>query len=102
MEMQNPSPPPKNSQIPKAELTEAFQNAIQEAGQLGVTPDKFVQMGNFALQVVKDKSLYPVFTQALVQNKLATEQDIPKKPDMQMLAYFVMLGKVAKQMTEGM
>jgi hypothetical protein len=43
-----------------------------------------------------------VFTQALVQNKLATEQDIPKSPDMKMLGYFVMLGKVAKQMTEGM
>jgi hypothetical protein len=102
MEMQNPSPPPKNSQISKPELTEIFQNAIQAAGQLGVTPDKFVQMGNFALQVVKDKSLYPVFTQALIQNQLADETDIPKTPDMQMLSYFVMLGKVAKQMTEGM
>jgi len=38
----------------------------------------------------------------LIQNQLADETDIPKKPDMQMLAYFVMLGKVAKQMTEGM
>ena len=102
MEMQNPSPPPKNSQFSKEEMKQTLQTAIQEAGQLGVTLDKFVQMGNFALQVVKNKSLYPIFTQALIQNQLAEQEDLPKTPDMQMLGYFVMLGKVAKQMTEGL
>jgi len=102
MEMQNPAPPPKNSQISKPEMTEMFKQAIQQAGNLGVTPDKFVQMGNFAMQVVKDKSLYPVFTQALIDNKLASEEDLPKSPDLKMIGYFVMLGKVAKQMMEGM
>jgi hypothetical protein len=102
MEMQNPSPPPKNFQISKPQVIETLQSVIQDAGKLGVTPDKFVQMGNFALQVVKDKSLYPIFTQALIENKLAEPNEVPKNVDIKMLGHFVALGKIAKQMTGDM
>jgi len=102
MEMQNPSPPPKNSQISKQQIIEDMMPRIQEAQQLGVPPEMFVRMGNFAEQVVKDRSLYPIFVKSIVDNKLAKPKEMTDKFDPQLLGLFVILGKVAQQMTGGM
>ena len=102
MEMQNPSPPPKKSQFSKTQIVEKLMPHIQEAQQMGVQPDMFVKMGNFAAQTLKDKSLYPILTKALVDNKLADPNEIPPQFDPQLIAMFVMLGKAAEQMSGGM
>jgi hypothetical protein len=102
MEMQNPAPPPKNSKLSKQQIIQDLMPKIQEAQQLGVQPDMFVKMGNFAQQVVKDRSLYPIFTKALVDQKLAEPNEIPSNFDPQVLSMFVVYGKVAEQMIGGM
>jgi len=102
MEMQNPSPPPKNSQISKQQIIQDLMPKIQEAQQLGVQPEMFVKIGNFAEQVAKDRSLYPIFTKALVDQKLAEPNEIPNSFDPQVLGMFVVLGKIAEQMIGGM
>jgi hypothetical protein len=101
MEIQNPAPPPKNSQISKQQIIEDMMPRIQEAQKLGVQPEMFVKMGNFAQQVGKDKTLYPIFTKALVDQKLAEPNEIPNTFNPQVLGMFVILGKVAEQMIGG-
>jgi len=101
-ELEISSPAPKKNQISKREVAQAYQKKIQEAQQLGVQPDTFIQLGNFAQQVAKDKALYPIFTKALIDQKLADPQDIEKNIDYKMLSHFVVLGKVAEQMMKGM
>ena len=65
---------------------------------MGIQPDTFVQLGEFAKKAISDRAIYPVFKKAVLQSKLANPEDIKEGIDMQMLATFVALGKVAQQM----
>jgi len=101
-ELEISSPAPKKNQFSKREVAQAYQKEIQEAQKLGVQPDTFVQLGNFAEQVAKDRSLFPIFAKSLVDSKLASPNEIPDTFNPQLLGMFVVLGKVAQQMMKGM
>jgi hypothetical protein len=101
-ELEIASSAPKKSEFSKQGISQAYQQEIQKAQQLGVQPAMFVQLGNFAEQAAKDSALYPIFTKALIDQKLADPEDLQKGIDYQMLSHFVILGKVAEQMTKGM
>jgi len=102
MEMQNPAPPPKKSQVSKQQVLEQVKPQILKAQEMGVQPEMFVKIGNFAKQVIKDRALYPIFTKALVDQKLTEPNEIPNNFNYQILAIFIMFGKVAEQMIGGM
>jgi len=104
MEMQTPAPPPKNSQFPQApspEVMTLFEKGIEDAKQLGVQPETFVQLGQFARQALRDPALYPMFKNALIEKKLADPQDLPQGLDKKLLGTFVVLSIVAQKMIGG-
>jgi hypothetical protein len=74
------------------------QKVLELMQEEGVNPQMLVDLGQFARATIKDKALYPIFKQALFQNKIAEPGEIKEGVDYQMLAYFVMLGKVASQL----
>lgn len=100
--MQNPAPPPKNSQVSKQQILEQVKPQILKAQQMGVPPEMFVKIGNFAQQVIKDRALYPIFTKALVDQKLTEPNEIPNNFNYQILSIFIMFGKVAEHMIREM
>jgi hypothetical protein len=48
--------------------------------------------------VLKDKSLYPQFLQAVVQNGLAEDQDFSSGIDYQLIGFFVATREIVKEM----
>lgn len=98
MPMPPTSPPPEKNEISVQQGIAVVKQEIEKAQQQGIQPATFVKLGDFALGAIKDKSLYPIFTKALVDNKIADQKDFKPGIDYQMLSHFAMLGKVAGQM----
>lgn len=98
MPMPPTSPPPEKNQVSAQQGIAVVKQEIEKAQQQGIQPATFVKLGDFALGAIKDKSLYPIFTKALVDNKIADQKDFKPGIDYQMLSHFAMLGKVAGQM----
>jgi hypothetical protein len=64
----------------------------------GVSAETLISLGQMAQDVLKDKSLYPQFIQAIIDSDLAEEGDIPLDIDYQLIGVFVVIGEMTKKM----
>ena len=80
-----------------AETKQIVRQAMQEEG---VSPQALIQIGDLAKRVLEDKSLYPQFLQAVIQNGLAEEDDMDEEIDYEIIGVMVALGEMVKQMIE--
>jgi hypothetical protein len=76
--------------------TEQITQMIQESG---VPAWAYAEVGRQAEMALMDKSKYPMFVKFMVQRGLDTEENL-KKPDPQMLAMLVTIGKVAETLPD--
>jgi hypothetical protein len=77
------------------EVKQMVREAMQEEG---VSADTLIRLGQMAEAVLKDKSLYPQFIQAIIDNDLAEEEDISTELDYELISVFATLGEIARQM----
>jgi hypothetical protein len=63
-----------------------------------VAPEMLVKIGEMAAAVIKDKALYPMFREQILQAKLAEESDLPAKINYPALSVFATMGKLTSQM----
>ena len=80
-----------------AETKQMVRQAMQEEG---VSAQALIQIGDLAKKVLEDKSLYPQFVQAVIQNGLAEEDDMDEEIDYEIIGVMVALGEMVKQMIE--
>jgi hypothetical protein len=78
-----------------AETKQMVREAMQEEG---VSAETLVRLGQMAEAVLKNKSLYPQFIQAIIDSDLAEEGDIPLDIDYQLIGVFVVIGEMTKKM----
>jgi hypothetical protein len=64
----------------------------------GITSKTLIRLGKMAEDVLQDKSLYPKFSQALIDSDLAEKEDVSKKIDYQLIGVVATLGEMARQM----
>jgi hypothetical protein len=67
----------------------------------GIDPKVFVQLGQLAEAAIQDPSQYPAFVQFIIQSGLEKDDSELKKMDYQVLASFVVMGKVAASLAQG-
>lgn len=85
--------------VTKDEATKQITEVIKNSG---MPVEMFVEIGNLAQQAIEQPKTYQKFVDYMVQKKLETPEDL-KKPDYQMLASLVVIGKVAETLPkEGM
>jgi hypothetical protein len=77
------------------EVKQMVREAMQEEG---VSADTLIRLGQMAEAVLKDKSLYPQFIQAIIDNDLAEEEDISTEIDYELIGVFATLGEMTRQM----
>lgn len=77
----------------------ATDKITQVINQSGMPPSMLAKIGKLAEQAIKDKKDYKKFVDFMVKNKLETNETL-KKPDYQMLASMVVIGKVAETMPD--
>ena len=80
--------------VTRDQATAEAQKVIQARG---MPVEMFVEIGRLAEAALTDKKKYPEFVKYMVSKRLETAEDL-KKPDFQMMATMVVLGKVAEQM----
>lgn len=83
--------------VTKDQATQEITRVINESG---MPPQMFAEIGRLAEQAIQDKKKYPMFVEYMVKHRLETEESL-KKPDFQMLASMVVIGKVAETMGAG-
>ena len=81
---------PVTKELATKEITNMIQNS-------GMPVEMFVEIGKLAEDAVNDKKKYPKFVDYMVTKRLETAESL-KKPDVQMLASMVVIGKVAETM----
>jgi hypothetical protein len=64
----------------------------------GITSKTLIRLGKMAEDVLQDKSLYPKFSQAIIDSDLAEEEDVSKSIDYQLVGVVATLGEMARQM----
>jgi hypothetical protein len=77
------------------QVKQMVREAMQEEG---VSADTLIRLGQMAEAVLKDKSLYPQFIQAIIDNDLAEEEDISTEIDYELIGVFATLGEMTRQM----
>jgi hypothetical protein len=77
------------------EVKQMVRQAMQEEG---VSADTLIRLGQMAEAVLQDKSMYPQFIQAIIDNDLAEEEDISTELDYELISVFATLGEIARQM----
>lgn len=80
------------------EVMQAKQDLIASIKEEGIDPNMLIQLGNMAEAVLKDKSLYPQFLQAVIQNGLAEDDDFSNEIDYQLIGFFVATREIVKEM----
>jgi hypothetical protein len=80
------------------EVQQIKQDLIASIKEEGLDPNMLIQLGDMAEAVLKDKSLYPQFLQAVVQNGLAEDQDFSSEIDYQLIGFFVATREIVKEM----
>ena len=78
-----------------AETKQMVRQAMQEEG---VSPQTLISIGKLAERVLQDKSLYPQFLQAVIDNDLAEEADLSGEIDYQLIGFFVATREIVKEM----
>lgn len=84
--------------VTKDEATAKITEMIQQSG---IPPKMFVKIGDLAEKAINDKKKYKDYVNFMVKEKLETEESL-KKPDLQMLASMVVIGKVAQTLPDKM
>jgi hypothetical protein len=123
MEMQNPAPPPKNSQVSQSSgVTQQQQEMMQSANpktstlemkkakndlrriiqQTGVDPQKVIQGGRYAAMAVKDPSMYQMALQMAVKDGILDPDQVPTKPgiDYALIAKAISAGKLVEELIQ--
>jgi hypothetical protein len=77
------------------QVKQMVREAMQEEG---VSADTLIRLGQMAEAVLKDKSLYPQFIQAIIDNDLAEEEDLSTEIDYELIGVFATLGEMTRQM----
>ena len=100
-------PSPEKNQVSSAPMDQAgaieyFKKQVASLTQItGIAPAMISKIGELAVGALKDPALYPMFQQALVQNKIADQKDFTPGIDKKMLGYFIALGKTASHQLTG-
>jgi hypothetical protein len=81
---------PVTKELATKEITQMIQ-------QSGIPVEMFVEIGQLAEDAINDKKKYQKFVDYMVNKRLETAESL-KKPDVQMLASMVVIGKVAQTM----
>lgn len=81
-----------------AQLAEVKQSLKQSVMDGEIDPSTMIRLGEMAKAVLKDKSAYPQFIQAVVDSGLADEADFSGGIDYQIVGVFVATGEMIKQM----
>lgn len=76
--------------------TEKITEIVQQSG---MPPSMLAKIGQLCEQAIHNKKDYSKFVDFMVKNKLETRETL-KKPDYQMLASMVVIGKVAESMPD--
>jgi hypothetical protein len=123
MEMQNPAPPPKNSQISKpAGVTPQQMEMMQSANpktstpemkkakndlrrviqQTGVDPQKIIQGGKYAAMAMKDPSMYQMALQMAVKDGILDPDQVPKTAgiDYGLIVKAISAGKLVEELIQ--
>lgn len=77
----------------------ATEQIIRVINESGMPPSMFAKIGDLAEKAINDKSKYKDFVKFMVDKQLEDEKSL-KKPDFQMLASMVVIGKVAETMPD--
>ena len=80
------------------EVAQVKQMVKESIIEEGLEPNIFVRLGEMAQAVLKDKSMYPQFLQAVVDSGLAEEADFSSDVDYQIVGIFVAAGEMVKEM----
>lgn len=80
------------------EVAQVKQMVKESIIEEGLDPNVFVRLGEMAKAVLKDKSMYPQFLQAVVDSGLAEEADFSGDVDYQIIGVFVAAGEMVKEM----
>jgi hypothetical protein len=80
------------------EVAQVKQMVKESILEEGLDPNIFVRLGEMAQAVLKDKSMYPQFLQAVVDSGLAEEADFSGDIDYQIVGVFVAAGEMVKEM----
>ena len=80
------------------EVAQVKQMVKESIIEEGLEPNIFVRLGEMAQAVLKDKSMYPQFLQAVVDSGLAEEADFSGDVDYQIIGVFVAAGEMVKEM----
>lgn len=83
--------------VTKDEATQKITEVIKNSG---MPPEMFVEIGSLAQQAIEQPKTYQQFVDYMVTKKLEKAEDL-KKPDYQMLASLVVIGKVAETLEQG-
>ena len=82
----------------KSELEQTKQMVREAMIEDNVSPQTLIRLGKMAEAVLKDKSLYPKFLQAVVESELADEDDMDEEMDYQIIGVIATLGEMTRQM----
>jgi len=81
---------------PEAEQTK--RDLIESIKEEGLDPNMLMKLGDMAEAVLKDKTLYPQFLQAVIDNDLAEEADLSGEIDYQLIGLFITTREIVKEM----
>ena len=76
----------------------AKQVVMQTVQESGIPPQVYVQLGEMAEAVLKDKSLYPQFADQMIRIGVADPDDFTNKIDYQILISIIAMGRVCREM----
>ncbi len=80
------------------EAEKAKRDLIESIKEEGLNPNMLMKLGDMAEAVLKNKSLYPQFLQAVIDNDLAEEEDLSGEIDYQLIGFFVATREIVKEM----
>jgi hypothetical protein len=84
--------------VTREQATTEITNLIQQSG---IPPKMFVKIGQLCEAAINDKKQYSKLVDFMVKEKLESRESM-KKPDFQMLASMVVIGKVAQTLPDKM
>jgi hypothetical protein len=80
------------------EAEQIKRDLIESIKEEGLDPNMLMKLGDMAEAVLKDKSLYPQFLQAVIDNDLAEEADLSGEIDYQLIGLFITTREIVKEM----
>lgn len=83
-----------NNPVTREQVTQQVTEMIQQSG---MPVEMFVEIGKLCEDAINDKKKYSKFVDYMVNKRLESRESL-KKPDFQMLASMVVIGKVAETM----